>query len=284
MADDKTRTPRPVAGGITKDTRLCLSLSGRPGNTGTRFHNYLYDACGLDYVYKAFTTDDITAAVAGVRALQVRGAAVSMPWKEDVIALVDEMDPSAQVIESVNTIVNTDGHLKAYNTDYIAIVELLRANRVPPQLETVVLGSGGMAKATVAALRDEGFAAVTVVARNQATGTALAQKYGFAWAPEVGEGRPDLVINCTPVGMEGGAQAQDIPVADEVLQAAQVVFDVVPRPTWTPMLQRARELGRTCINGAEVMSIQALEQFVLYTGVRPEPALVEQATAFSRQG
>ena len=84
--------------------------------------------------------------------------------------------------------------------------------------------------------------------------------------------------------MEGGAQAQDIPVADEVLQAAQVVFDVVPRPTWTPMLQRARELGRTCINGAEVMSIQALEQFVLYTGVRPEPALVEQATAFSRQG
>ena len=222
--------------------------------------------------------------MAGVRALQVRGAAVSMPWKEDVIALVDEMDPSAQVIESVNTIVNTDGHLKAYNTDYIAIVELLRANRVPPQLETVVLGSGGMAKATVAALRDEGFAAVTVVARNQATGTALAQKYGFAWAPEVGEGRPDLVINCTPVGMEGGAQAQDIPVDDEVLQAAQVVFDVVPRPTWTPMLQRARELGRTCINGAEVMSIQALEQFVLYTGVRPEPALVEQATAFSRQG
>ncbi len=277
-------SPRLVAGGITKNTQLCLSLSGRPGNTGTRFHNYLYDALGLDYVYKAFTTDDITAAIAGVRGLQIRGAAISMPWKSDVIALVDEMDPSATVIESVNTIVNTDGHLKAYNTDYLAIVSLLRSNGVDTGLETIVLGAGGMAKATVAALRDEGFTRVTVVARNEVTGTALAQKYGFAWAAEADGLRPGLVINCTPVGMEGGPEAADIPVEDAVLQAASVVFDVVPRPTWTPMLRRAQELGKTVINGAEVMSLQALEQFVLYTGIRPEDELVRSATQFSHEG
>lgn len=277
-------TPRLVAGGITKDTQLCLSLSGRPGNTGTRFHNYLYDALGLDYVYKAFTTNDIAAAIAGVRGLQVRGAAISMPWKEDVIALVDEMDPSASVIESVNTIVNTDGHLKAYNTDYLAIVSLLRSNLVDTGLDTVVLGAGGMAKATVAALRDKGFSNVTVVARNTTTGPALADKYGFDWRAEVGDLRPGLVINCTPIGMEGGPEAAGIPVTDEVLQAASVVFDVVPRPTWTPILVRARELDKQVINGAEVMSLQALEQFVLYTGIRPEGDLVERATAFSREG
>lgn len=276
-------TPRLVAGGITKDTQLCLSLSGRPGNTGTRFHNYLYDALGLDYVYKAFTTDDITAAIAGVRGLEVRGAAVSMPWKSDVIALVDEMDPSAEVIESVNTIVNTDGHLKAYNTDYLAIVSLLRSNQVDHGLPTVVLGAGGMAKATVAALRDEGFGDVTVVARNATTGSALAEKYGFAWQATVGDMRPGMVVNCTPVGMEGGPESADIPVADEVLQAATVIFDVVPRPTWTTMLVRARELGKQVINGAEVMSLQTLEQFVLYTGIRPDAELVERATAFSRE-
>lgn len=275
-------SPRPVAGGITKDTQLCLSLSGRPGNTGTRFQNYLYDALGLDYVYKAFTTDDISAAVAGIRGLQVRGAAISMPWKEDVIALVDEMDPSAEVIESVNTIVNTDGHLKAYNTDYLAIVSLLRSHQVSPELETIVLGSGGMAKATVAALRDEDFRRLTVVARNQQSGGALAAKYGVDWAATADGLRPGLVVNCTPVGMEGGPQAGDIPVPDEVLQGAEVVFDVVPRPTWTPMLQRARKLGRTVINGAQVMSLQSLEQFVLYTGVRPDEELVQQATEFSR--
>ena len=275
-------TPRLVAGGITKDTQLCLSLSGRPGNTGTRFHNYLYDALELNYVYKAFTTDDIQQAIAGVRGLQIRGAAISMPWKEDVIALVDEMDPSAEVIESVNTIVNTDGHLKAYNTDYLAIVSLLRSNQLNPALETVVLGSGGMAKAAVAALRDEGFTHVTVVARNTTTGPALADKYGFGYAPQLGSLTPQLIINCTPIGMEGGPEAADLPVPDAAVQAAEVVFDVVPRPTIPPLLARAQELEKIIITGAEVMSLQALEQFVLYTGIRPEPELVARATAFSR--
>lgn len=275
-------TPRLVAGGLNKDTQLCLSLSGRPGNTGTRFHNYLYDALELNYVYKAFTTDDIKAAIAGVRGLQIRGAAISMPWKEDVIALVDEMDPSAEVIESVNTIVNTNGHLKAYNTDYLAIVSLLKSNAVDPTLETVVLGSGGMAKATVAAVRDCGFSNVTVVARNEVTGPALAEKYGFTWRAELGELRPQVIINCTPIGMEGGAEAADMPVSEDAVAAASVVFDVVPRPTWTPLLRCAEKHGKTCITGAEVMSIQALEQFVLYTGIRPAAELVAKATAFSR--
>ncbi|GMA20190.1 shikimate 5-dehydrogenase [Arsenicicoccus piscis] len=273
---------RTIAGDLTKDTTLCLSLSGRPGNTGTRFHNYLYDALGLDYVYKAFTTTDIVAAIAGVRGLGIRGAAISMPWKEDVIPLVDELDPSAEAIESVNTIVNTDGRLVAYNTDYIAIATLLRDNEIDRSSSVAVLGSGGMAKATVAALRDGGYADVTVVARNASSGGALAERYGFDRVAELGDARPQVVINCTPVGMAGGPQADALPVADEVVTAADVVFDVVPMPEITPLLARAAELGKVTITGASVMSLQALEQFVLYTGVRPSPELAAEATAYSR--
>lgn len=69
---------------INKDTQLCMSISGRPGNTGTYFHNYLYQKLGLNFVYKAFTTKDIEHAVKGVRALGIRGCAVSMPFKEPV--------------------------------------------------------------------------------------------------------------------------------------------------------------------------------------------------------
>ena len=94
---------------LNKDTRLCISLAARPSNIGTRFHNHLYDALGLDFIYKAFTTTDIAAAIGGVRALGIRGCSVSMPFKEDVIALVDEVEPSARAIDSVNTIVNDDG-------------------------------------------------------------------------------------------------------------------------------------------------------------------------------
>ncbi len=277
-----TTTPRSIAGGITKDTRLCLSLAARPSNIGTRFHNYLYDELGLDFVYKAFTTNDIVAAIAGVRGLQIRGAAVSMPWKEDVIAHVDEMDQSASAIESVNTIVNNDGRLVAYNTDYIALRDVLAAHQVDPASDFVVMGSGGMAKAAVAALVDSGFTTGCVVARNEATGRALADKYGVEWASELGERRPRLVMNATPVGMTGGPQADALSVPREAVEASETVFDVVAFPSRTPLIRLAEELGKAVISGAEVIALQALEQFVLYTGVRPTPEQAQRAAEFSR--
>ena len=76
---------------LNKDMVLCISLAARPSNLGTRFHNWLYDQLGLNYIYKAFTTTDLPAAIGGVRALGIRGCAVSMPFKEDVIELVDRM-------------------------------------------------------------------------------------------------------------------------------------------------------------------------------------------------
>ena len=76
-------------------TTLCISLAIRPSTIGTRFHNYLYEELGLDFLYKAFTTDDLRGAIAGVRALGIRGCGVSMPFKEAVLDLVDEVEDSA---------------------------------------------------------------------------------------------------------------------------------------------------------------------------------------------
>ena len=269
---------------ITKDTRLCISLSARPTNIGTRFHNHLYEVLDLDFVYKAFTTDDITAAIAGVRGLGIRGCSVSMPWKEDVIALVDEMTPSADAIHSVNTIVNDDGRLVAYNTDFIAIRALLDIHDVP-RTSCAVLGAGGMAKACVAALKDAGFPPGTVVARNTVTGPALAEQYGWSWAAsseELDDGDAALLLNATPIGMAGGPAEHDLPVGEELIRAADVVFDVVAFPSRTPLVCAARDAGRPVISGAEVIALQAAEQFALYTGVRPTLEQVEEASRISR--
>ena len=164
---------------INKDTQLCISLSGRPGNFGTLFHNYLYEKLGLNFIYKAFTTNDIEHAVKGVRALGIRGCAVSMPFKESCIPFLDEISPSAQAIESVNTIVNNNGYLKAYNTDYIAIVKLIKKYQLDKNSSVLVQGSGGMAKAVVAAFKNSGFENVKIVARNPKTGSYLADLYGY---------------------------------------------------------------------------------------------------------
>lgn len=266
---------------ITPDTRLCLSLAGRPGSFGTRFHNHLYDALGLDFVYKAFTTTDLPAAVGGIRALGVRGFAVSMPFKEAVIPLVDELDPSAARIASVNTVVNDDGRLTAYNTDYLALRELL--GRVGPAggLTFALRGSGGMAKAAAAALVDAGFAGGTVVARNRAEGTAMADRLGLTWASDVDDVRADVLLNATPIGMTGGPEADDLSFPTDAVAEAALVFDVVAKPSQTPLVRAANAAGRPVVTGADVIALQALEQFVLYTGVRPEPELVAAATAYA---
>ncbi|WP_258229049.1 shikimate 5-dehydrogenase [Arthrobacter sp. HMWF013] len=267
---------------LNKDMTLCISLSARPSNNGTRFHNHLYDQLGLNWIYKAFAPTDLAQAIAGVRGLGIRGCAVSMPYKEDVIALVDELDPSAKAIDSVNTIVNTNGHLKAYNTDYTAIEQLLAVNAVPTDYSVLVQGAGGMAKATVAALRDAGFTDVTVIARNEATGRALAEQYGFRWQAELDGGTAALIINVTPIGMEGGPEADSLAFPETVIAAAKVVFDVVALPAETPLITAARIAGKPVITGAEVATIQALEQFVLYTGVRPTDEQVRAAEEFMR--
>jgi shikimate dehydrogenase len=273
---------------LNKDMTLCISLSARPSNNGTRFHNHLYEQLGLNWIYKAFAPTDLAQAIAGVRGLGIRGCAVSMPYKEDVIALVDVMDPSAKAIDSVNTIVNDAGRLTAYNTDYTAIEQLLSRNAVPTGYTVWLQGSGGMAKATAAALRDAGFTDVTVIARNEAAGRALAELYGFSWRAEVPvpaadrAGTAQMLINVTPMGMAGGPDAGTLSFPQEAIDAAEVVFDVVALPAETPLIKAGRAAGKTVITGAEVATIQALEQFVLYTGVRPSDEQVRAAEEFTR--
>ncbi|MBS1675727.1 MAG: shikimate 5-dehydrogenase [Actinobacteria bacterium] len=259
---------------------LCISLSARPSNNGTRFHNHLYGALGLNWIYKAFAPTDLAQAIAGVRGLGIRGCAISMPYKEDVIALVDRMDPSATAIDSVNTIVNDDGVLTAYNTDYSAIARLIASNELHPASSVLLRGSGGMAKATAAAFRDAGFRRVTVVARNEAAGRALAELYGFAWAADVDERTADVLVNVTPIGMAGGIEAEALSFPAAAIASATTVFDVVALPAETPLVRAGLAAGKTVINGASVATLQALEQFVLYTGIRPSDAQVRAAEEF----
>lgn len=267
---------------LNKDMTLCISLSARPSNNGTRFHNFLYETLDLNWIYKAFAPTDLAQAIAGVRGLGIRGCAVSMPYKEDVIALVDRMDESASAIDSVNTIVNDDGVLTAYNTDYSAIAQLIERNALDPASSVLLRGSGGMAKATAAAFRDAGFTRVTVVARNEQVGRALAELYGFDSAGDAGGRTADILVNVTPIGMAGGADEHALSFTEEAIAAASVVFDVVALPAETPLVRAGRAAEKTVITGAEVATLQALEQFVLYTGIRPTPEQVRAAEEYMR--
>lgn len=270
----------PAKPPIGRDTQLCMSLSARPGNAGSRLHNRLYELLGLDYVYKAFSTTDLPGAIGGIRALGIRGCAISMPFKEAVIPLLDGLEDSARAIDSVNTIVNDHGVLTGYNTDYVAVRDLVIARGIDPATPFLLRGSGGMAKAVVAALRACGFAHGTVVARNRRAGEALADRYGYAWRADVPDTGAPMLVNVTPLGMEGADRdALAFPAA--MIASCDIAFDVVALPAETPFVQAAEQAGKTVLSGAEVIIMQAVEQFVLYTGIRPSAAIIVEAADFA---
>jgi shikimate dehydrogenase len=266
---------------INRDTQLCMSLSGRPGNFGTRFQNFLYEALEINYVYKAFTTRDLPAAIGGIRALGIRGCAISMPFKEACIPLVDSIDASAEAIASINTIVNDDGCLRAYNTDYIAVRKLIEQHGIAPDTRLVLRGSGGMAKAVACAFRDAGFKHGYIVARNEVAGRKLADVSGFSFSPYTVGLAGELLVNVTPIGMEGGVEADQLAFDRADVERARMVFDVVALPPETPLIRLGRALGKVVVTGAEVIVLQAVEQFVLYTGIRPDVGLIARAAEYA---
>jgi shikimate dehydrogenase len=270
---------------LNVEMQMCISIAARPSNIGTRFHNFLYDELGLNFVYKGFAVDDAEGAVRAVRALKIRGAAVSMPHKEAVISFMDELDISASAIDAVNTIVNTDGYLKAFNTDYQAVVDALKLHRVDKNYSVVGRGSGGMAKAVIAAFRDSGFTNLTVMSRNETTGRALAEKYGFKWISESElENLPafDVLVNVTPIGMSGGNEGQ-LSFPESLIMSSHVVFDVIAMPVETPLYLLGVKHGKAVITGLEIMASQAAIQFQLYTGITLTDDLIKRASLFSRQ-
>lgn len=159
---------------------------------------------------------------------------------------------------------------------------MLKQHQIDPTTAFALRGSGGMAKAVASALRDAGFAEGIIVARNEQAGRQLADMCGYRWVPELGDLCPPMLVNVTPIGMAGGPEAEALAFSENAIAAAERVFDVVAMPESTPLIRRARALGKPVITGLEVIALQALEQFVLYTGVRPTRAQVKAAVAYAR--
>jgi shikimate dehydrogenase len=266
---------------LNKDTRVCISLAGRPSDLGTRFHNFLYAELDLDYLYKAFTTDDLEGAVRGVRALGFRGCSVSMPFKTAIIPLLDEIEDSAGDIDAVNTVVNDDGVLTGSNTDVQAVAALLGEHALDRSSRVLIRGSGSMASAVSAAFARAGFGRTTLWARNAEAGARLAERDGHRFTDV--EPDADVLVNVTPLGM-AGADEETLAFDPDLIRGASAVFDVVALPVETPLVRAARAAGLPVVTGAEVHALQAALQFERYTGVALSRDQVDRAHAFARAG
>lgn len=208
------------------------------------------------------------------------GLNVTRPLKEDVLPLLDGVSDGVSLAGSVNTVVIRDARAEGHSTDGPGFMAALARRVAGVPARSLILGTGGAARAVAAALAGAG-SQVVVAGRNAEAGEAIATSLGVRFVP-LGSVReaPDLLVNATPLG--GGPR--DLPPLDGiVLRPGAAVFDLVYRPRSTPLLRLGAERGCTAIEGIEMLIEQGARSFELWTGL-PAPVAVMRTAAYQALG
>ena len=248
-------------------------------------HNAGYQALGIDYVYIPFQVKDIKRAIEGIRGLKIRGASITMPYKANVMEYIDEIDEVAEKIGAVNTIVNNNGALTGYNTDYLGALKALEEVTALEGKKAVLIGSGGAASAIALGLKKNG-AKLVILNRTEEKAKRLAEMFdaedsgGLKKLDEVSSA--DILINATSVGM--WPQANQSLVPKNLLHNRLVVFDTVYNPKETRLLIEARERGCTIVYGYKMFLYQAATQFELFTGHQAPLKVMESVLTQALEG
>jgi len=263
--DVQASAPRPADG---FGTPALFAVFGNPvvHSLSPVMHNAAFAATGFNGVYAAIRVKDIRLAVAGARSLGLRGISVTLPHKESVMACLDYIDPAARRIRAVNTVVNDDGSLKGFNSDWSGALQALEEKIPIAGRQVAVIGAGGAARAVAFGVLSAG-GRVTLFNRSKEKGELLAAELGTEFRPltEFAAERIEVMVNTTPLGMT--PQAEESPVTREKLRPGLVVMDIVYNPLKTRLLQEAEAAGCVTIDGLSMFVYQGARQFELWTGI-----------------
>jgi shikimate dehydrogenase len=270
-----TGAPAAGEGGWPSGTSVVVGVIGDPvcHSLSPVLHNAAFAALHLDWVSVAFPVlpAALDAALAGARALGVRGLSVTMPHKEAVARKVDRLSTTAARLGAVNCVVVEPDGLVGENTDGQGFVAALRrgARFDPAGRRCLVAGAGGAARAVVLALAEAKASEVVVVGRSReraAVAAGLAGGVGRAGGPAEAVGA-ELVVNATPLGMAGTRDADALPPIDPALLGpGQLVVDLVYAPRPTRWLELAERRGAVVLDGLGMLVHQAALQIELWSG------------------
>lgn len=255
---------------ITAKTKICMvigdpidhSLSPQMHNAGLaavrKDNEYVFIACNV----KVSVMSDF---IKGVRAMGIVGISATLPHKIEIMRFLDSIDETAKKIGAVNTVVNNNGVLKGYNTDWLGIINPLEKLTDLKNRRVALIGAGGAGRAAAFAFTKRG-ANLTIYNRSIEKAEELVKEFG-------GEARSlweivhikeaDIILNTTSVGMN----SDETLVPNEFISKEQIVMDAIYTPFETRLLIDAKAKGARIIHGMEMLLEQGIEQFKLYTGV-----------------
>ena len=266
---------------ISGRTRIC-GIIGDPieHSMSPVMHNAAFKNKGVDYVYLPFRVkkEELGKAIEGMRALNIRGLNITIPHKVAVIQFLDELDPLADKIGAVNTIVNDDGVLTGYNTDATGFLQALLERGIEPKGKSVViLGAGGASRAISFILAERGSSLVILnrtwnkakicadriseIFQGEATALKLNRENLAAALSQA-----DILVNATSVGMS--PNINETPVTSNLLKPSLVVFDIVYNPIKTRLQREAEAAGATVISGLDMLVWQGALAFEKWTGLK----------------
>ena len=281
---------------ISGKTKVCALIGDPIEHTmSPAMHNAAFNELGLDYVYVAFGVkpDELTGAVNGMKSLGMPGWNVTIPHKVNVIPLLDKLDPLAEKIGAVNTVVNDRGILTGHNTDATGFLQAMLEKGVEPKDKKIaIMGAGGAARAVSFILADRGAYPVIL---NRIEELDWAEKLAAMISKEFDIEVPameltkenlgnvlddaEILVNATSVGMSPNVDVSPAPA--ELLKSGLIVFDVVYNPVQTRLLNDAEAAGATTVGGIDMLVWQGIMAFEKWTGQKPSFDLMKsQAMKF----
>lgn len=246
-------------------------------------HNTAFEKTAVNGVYLALEieAEDLEATVANIRRYDMFGINLSMPYKQEVIQYLDELNPSARLIGAVNTVVNENGTLIGYNTDGKGFFKSLPSFDIQGKKMTI-LGAGGAATAIIAQAALDQAEEIFVFTRQTSYANTVSKMVAISRQTksriqvlnledsvllQEKITQSDLLVNGTSLGMDG----KTLPLAESIqLPAKILVADVIYKPFETPFLKWARSHKVEAVNGLGMLLYQAAEAFELWTG-QPMP-------------
>lgn len=244
-----------------------------------KMHNLAYKALDIDssnlFIPIRVVPEKLEKFINLVRVLDIKGVSVTIPHKESVPHYLDELDQPAEAIGAVNTIINKDGKLIGYNTDWIGALTALEKRTKVKGKKVAILGSGGAAKAIAYGLSGKQ-AEVTIYNRKLEKAKSLAEKFNIESKSLVDLETVkdcDIIINCTSVGMYEDSSL----IPEDLINKNQIIFDIITTPKETKLIRNAKANNAKVIYGYEMLLYQGIEQFKLYTGYEAPVKEMEDA-------
>ncbi|MFQ6604480.1 MAG: shikimate dehydrogenase [Fidelibacterota bacterium] len=249
-------------------------------------HRQIYNQLGLAATYEKRTvkSDELPAIIAELRTHRLDGINVTIPYKEEVVPLLDRLSPEANAIGAVNCITREENDIVGYNTDYFACRRLIDDHDlIRPGRHVIVLGAGGSARSVVYAFHQAGAEKVTIVNRNPERARDLADHFAgvnreadfdVATLAEIDSSHALIWVNCTPVGM--GQLSDQSPVPEHLIQSHHIVMDLIYRPLRTTFVKQADQRNAGIVSGLDFLIEQGLESNRIWFGA-------DRITAVNRQ-